>query len=270
MTCNSKADELFIADFGNHVVRSMRVRENAGDMRDVYGGSAHDSESHICSVCHMRDSDTLLVCSRECRRWWPFEPSFSDWLVALNRRGGDGEWRETQRVKTAQLATLSCELSDARVLLGADGSAYLELFRMQTARGLFTSGPRIAHEHFIRVSETYRCVSATCIGIDTLVAISYVDQSVRVHRLVGDELEEITRVRLERPHLIVWIATRLLVSTSDSKGVVELEVMGTQLEHRGQLIAETSNFRVDSWCVLDYGLVVYNSSSFELLDYLLK
>lgn len=140
---------------------------------------------------------------------------------------------------------------------------------MQTSRGLFSSGPCIAHEHCISVSKMYRCVSATCLGSDTLVAMSYFDHSVRVHRLVGDELEEMTRVQLEKPHLLVWVAARLLVSTCDSKGVDELEVMGTRLERRGQLVAETDDFRVDSWCALDCGLVVYNPS-FELLHYLLE
>ena len=65
MTCNSKADELFIADFGNHVVRAMCVRENAGDVRDVYRGNAHDSAPHICSVVpHARLGHTARVRAR--------------------------------------------------------------------------------------------------------------------------------------------------------------------------------------------------------------
>ena len=66
MSYSSQGDELFLADYsskGNKMVRSMRVRDNTGDLRVVYRGSAHDASPAIFSVCHMRDSDTLVVCS---------------------------------------------------------------------------------------------------------------------------------------------------------------------------------------------------------------
>ena len=46
MSYNSARDELFLADFDNGVVRAMRVRDNAGDLRDVYRAS-HDTEPLI-------------------------------------------------------------------------------------------------------------------------------------------------------------------------------------------------------------------------------
>ena len=63
MSYNSARDELFLADFNNEVVRAMRVRDNAGDLRDVYR-APHDTSPYVLSVCHMSDSNTLLVCSR--------------------------------------------------------------------------------------------------------------------------------------------------------------------------------------------------------------
>ena len=36
MSYNSARNELFLADFDNGVVRVMRVRDNTGDLRDVY------------------------------------------------------------------------------------------------------------------------------------------------------------------------------------------------------------------------------------------
>ena len=80
MSYNSERDELFLADFDNEVVRAVRVRDNAGDLRDVYRAP------RVYSVCHMSDSDTLLVCA--------FERGAS-WLVALSRNGS--EWRMRQR-----------------------------------------------------------------------------------------------------------------------------------------------------------------------------
>ena len=98
MSYNSARDELFLADSENGVVRAMRVRDNAGDLRDVYRGP-HETSPVVLSVCHMSDSDTLLVCSGE---YGP-DGKFACWLVALSRNGS--EWRETQRVQTDEVYT---------------------------------------------------------------------------------------------------------------------------------------------------------------------
>ena len=93
MSYNSARDELFLAVYGNGVVRVMRVRDNAGDLRDVYR-APHDTSPFILSVCHMSDSDTLFVCSYEDGP----DGKTANWLVALSRNGS--EWRETHRVLT--------------------------------------------------------------------------------------------------------------------------------------------------------------------------
>ena len=256
MCCNAQADELFLADWGNRAVRATRVRANAGadDVRHVYRGSAHDTSPAVYSVCHMRDSDTLLVCSYERGQ----DYKNANWLVALSRRGGGDEWRETHRLQTEHPATICCALSDSRVLIGKHSSEYLQQFRVQ-------SGPRIADEQRIRVPEKYEWLSATCgSGGETHVAMSFEkDQSVRVFRLVGDRLDERARIQLESPYQLLWLAARLFVGVSGGNGVVELALSGKRLERRAQLKA----VRVNEWCALDDGVVVYNAKSKELLHY---
>ena len=145
MSYNSARDELFLADFDNKVVRAMRVRDNAGDLRDVYR-APHDTSPTMWSVCHMSDSDTLLVCSYEHGS----DGKNANWLVALSRNGS--EWREAQRVQTDGAGWISCALSDSRVLISLGGnllsSPYMSLFRVE-------SGPRIARVHRIHVPEKY-------------------------------------------------------------------------------------------------------------------
>ena len=195
MSYNSARDELFLADYENRVVRALRVRDNAGDLRDVYKGTAHYTSPLVYSVCHMSDSDTLLVCSLERG----LDRKLAEWLVALSRNGS--EWREAHRVQTDGRGRISCPLSDSRVLIG--NWQYMELFRVE-------SGPRIARVHRIHVPEEYRWFSATC-GSDTLVAMTYPkpDQSVRVHRLRGDRLEELARIQLKDPNTLLWLADRM-------------------------------------------------------------
>ena len=263
MSYNSARDELFFADNENKVVRAMRVRD-AGDLRDVYR-APHDRSPLISSVCHMNDSDTLLVCSGEEGP----DKNNANCLVALSRN--DSEWHEAQRVQTKEIGRISCALNDSRVLIGECGTRYLELFRVE-------SGPRIARVHRIHLPETYCWFSATC-GSDTFVAMSYTkikaipngDNSVRVHRLRGDRLEELARIQLKRPDRLLWLADRLLVAAFDrekqSHAVIELEVSYTRLERRRELIAISENIRVNIWCAVSDGLAIFDRNSGNILHY---
>ena len=253
---NSARDELFLADRSNRVVRAMRVRDNAGDLRDVYR-APYDTSPYIYSVCHMSDSDTLLVCSRVDRS----DRKRANWLVALNRNCS--EWREAQRVQTDGDGWISCALSDSRVLIGDLNSTYMELFRVE-------SGPRIARVHRIHVPEKYLWFSATC-GSDTLVAMTYLspdlspDKSVRVHRLRGDQLEELARIQLKKPEILLWLSDRLVVA--DSNAMIELEVSDTRLERRRDRIAASENIQVFRMCAVNDGVAIFDSKSRDILHY---
>ena len=258
MSYNSARDELFFADYANNVVRAMRLRDNAGDLRDLCK-APYDMLPFIRSVCHMSHSDTLLVCSG---KEGP-DKNNAHWLVALSRNYS--EWREAQRVQTDGIGRISCTLSDSRVLIGDFNSTYMELFRVE-------SGSGIARVHRIHVLEAYCWFSATC-GRDTLVAMTYSvpDQSVRVHRLLGDRLEELARINLNCPDTLLWLADRLLVadrnSENQSHAVIELELSDTRLERRRELIATSDKISVRSLCALNDGLAIFDSNSKDILYY---
>ena len=263
MSYNSARDELFLADYANNVVRAMRVRDNAGDLRDVYRGP-HDAFSQIWSVCHMSDSDTLLVCSSEHL----LDLKVANWLVALSRNGS--EWRAAQRVQIDGMGEISCALSDSRVLIGQYNNTNMDLFRVE-------SGPRIASLHRIHVPERYEWFSAMC-GSDTLVAMSYPMRLnsdnykyVRVHRLRGDRLEEIARIQLRMPDSLLWLADRLLVADYDGKkqsdAVLEFEVSDTRLERRRELMTTSENILVCSLCAVNDGLAILDRNSTDILHY---
>ena len=257
MSYNSGRDELFLADGNNKVVRAMRLRDNAGDLHEVYR-PPHDTSTFLLlkSVCHMSDSDTLLMCSGE-------EGLNRSWLVALSRNSS--EWREAQRVQTDGEEWISCALSDSQVLIGVFRSRYMELFYVD-------SGPRIASLHLIHVPERYDWFSATC-GSDTPVAMSYSysNHLVRVHWLRGDRLEELARIQLKRPDRLLWLADRLLVADFDennkSHAVIELEVSDTRFKRRRELIATSENIRVRSLCAVNDGLAIFDYNTDNILHY---
>ena len=256
---NSARDELFLADNANKVVRAIRVRDNAGDLRDVYRSPL------VYSVCHMSDSDTLLVCSGEEEP----ERNWANWLVALRRYNSEWrEWREAQRVKTDREGQISCAINDSRVLIGESNSTYMELFRVE-------SGQRIARVYRIHVPEKYYWFSATC-GSDTLVAMSYPypDQSVRVHRLRGDRLEKLPSIQLKQPAFLLWLADRLFVADFDkgkkSDAVIEFLVRDTRLECRRELIATSENIEVKRFGAVNDRLAIFDEHSSDILHYSLN
>ena len=205
----------------------------------------------------MNDSDTLLVCVG----YYGSYGKLAGWLVALTRNGS--EWSEAHRVETG-IGEISCALSDSRVLIGGCVvDTYMELFRVE-------SGPRIARVHRIHVPEEIRWFSARS-GSDTLVAISYEDQWVRVHRLCGDRLEELARIQLKCPQRILWLADRLFVADFEREkllhAVIELEVSDTRLERRRELIATSENIDVRSLCAVNDGLTIFDAKSKDILHY---
>ena len=132
------------------------------------------------------------------------------------------------------------------------------------------SGPLISRVHRIHVHEEYYWFSAKC-GSDTLVAMSYDDNSVRVHRLRGDRLEELARIQLKNPERLLWLADRLLVADYDfekkSHAFIELEVSDTRLERRRELIATSENILVRSLCAVNGGLAILNNNTNDILHY---
>ena len=64
MSYNSARDELFLADYDNKVVRAMRVRDNAGDLRDVYRAPHDTSPFSVECVPHERLGHTARVFGR--------------------------------------------------------------------------------------------------------------------------------------------------------------------------------------------------------------
>ena len=183
--------------------------------------------------------------------------------MALSRNGT--EWRETHRVQAEGIVNIICSLSDSRVLVGfgddSVNSPNMELFRVE-------SGPRIARLHRIHVNEQYFMFSATCTS-DTLVAMSYYDNSVRLHRLRGDRLEELTRIQLKWPTQLLWLADRLLVADRDSEkkvdAVIELEVSDMRLERRRELIATSENLYVNRLYAVNDELAIVDGNNDILL-----
>lgn len=248
MIYNSANDELFIADWENGVVSAICLTDTS-NLHEVY----RVPNGKVFSVCHIQSSDSLLVCSSEHNKRW---------LVALSRNGS--KWIECQRVEISEVtgnrSMSSGTLSDSRVLVGAFDSTYMELFRVE-------KGHCILRVHRIRTEE-YMLFSATC-SSDTRVAMSYkTDNSVRLHRLRGDLLEELARIPLQIPNYILWLSGRILVTEGwPAVTVIELEVTSSRIERRGELKSSGEGIRVSSWCEVGDELAIFDYNSRDILFY---
>lgn len=250
MSYNSANGELFFADNENRVVRAIRLHDNSCGLIDVLRGPVY-------SVCYVRDSDTVLVCSyKQSKRW----------LMALSRNGN--KWRKKYRLlikAPGKYDTFCRALRDSRVLCGEWSSNYMELFRVE-------DGPRIARLYRFNIAEHYTYFDVTCNNDDTLVAMSYkLGNSVRVCRLRGHKLEEIASSSLQSPCHFMWVADRILATEwherNQSNSVTELEMNGTRLKRRSLFIS--SNHRIDvwRWCAKDDGPVIFDYNSKAILHY---
>ena len=113
MSYSATHDELFIADLHNEQVWKLKLHYTRDTLRLAYDGSQHDNSPQVYSVCHLRESDTLVVCSRE----YGSDKSLANRLVALHRV--NGEYCETERIKIEVRALQCSAMSDSRVLVGS-------------------------------------------------------------------------------------------------------------------------------------------------------
>lgn len=266
MSYNMARDELFFADYKNHVVRSMHLHCSVGKPRDVYRGKSNGISERVYGVCYMSDSDTLLVCSED-------EKDIR-WLVALVRTGSSGssEWREAHRERIECVGWICHALTDSQVLVGQYHTKHMELLRV-------TNRPHIEHVKRIDAPKQYATFSATC-GSETLVAMCFMPEFskyVRLYRLHSDRpLEKLARVKLAHIWEVMWLNANLLLAAKMYKNneadegahaVVELKWNGTQLEYSRELIANSDHNRVICMCAVNDGFALFDTNSNSILHY---
>ena len=247
----SHRDELFYVDYSSQsVVRSFHVNEK------LTGVDVFENSSDVICMCYMSDSDSLVLVSE------------AKHLVLLTRSSRN-EWQEADRLKIKNkddrfeviYRTPICyALSDSRVLFGRSGFTlkYMELFRVE-------SGSRITFVNRIKLPESYSDFSVSGSGQE-LVAVSYKD-TVRVNRLCGDRLEEISRIQFRfspgtQNVTLLWLADRLIINeyndSTQSNVLVELEVSGSGLERRRELDLDLARIELFCWCAVGNELAIYD------------
>lgn len=122
-------------------------------------------------------------------------------------------------------------------------------------------------EHFSSAAHrnwVVQVFSATC-STETLVATS-VSNYVHVHRLKENRLELREKIRLNDPYYLLYVLDRLLATEWDN-GTDSVTEVSLRLERHRQLISPSERIRVLSWCALNDGIAIFDSTSRDMLLY---
>ena len=264
MCYNSVRDELFYVDnVDYYILRSIHLHSD----RRLELVNAFKGKSGVICVSYMHDSDTLLLVMEYKH------------LVVLTRNRlyrnedkNEYEWQEADRLKIIDEDTSTPDynnfykepicyvMNDSRVLFGRSQFTYMKLFCVE-------SGSHIKFVNLFNVHEIYYNFSVSGSGHE-LVAVSYKD-SMRVNRLCGDRLEEISRIQFS-PSKLLWLADRLLVkeyqSSTKLNVVVELKVIGSRLERRRELLdLDYARINLHCWCPVGNELAIFDSNKQDLM-----
>ena len=214
MSYNAAHDELFFADNANKVVRALRVRDNAGDLRDAYRVRTRHQSIHYKCVPHARLGHTTRVFAgnsrsgRECRE-------LAGGTESHRRRVARGAPRAARR-DTDFRPQQFCALNDSRVLVGGARSRI-------HVNGAVPRRER-PDSHCARPSHPHARSVPSVLGDErprrrhTRRDVIDRENAVRVCRLRGDgnQLEELARIPSANPRTLLWLADRLLVAEWDA------------------------------------------------------
>ena len=249
MCAGASADELFLADCVNSVLRVFDVRTGQLDARDVYRCPA---EEQMLNVAYCAHTDTLFVAT------WGYAPTVSYRVRSLGRT--NAEWRECHRLdlsrhKSSYFPDVTLRaLSDGSLAFGEHCSAELQLVAVDDSRAMQTRA-RIplpgAHEGF----DAQFAAGETRLA----VALRTPKRAVALFRVAGDRAEELTRCALDcRMRPLFWRDSLLsFVHTDNGNCVVQELSSGTgggRLEPRRVLLSglkDSSN----CWCVVNDSLL---------------
>ena len=142
MAFGSSADELFLADSANNVVRAFNLSTGQLAEHDVYRGSADGG--YVESVAYSAPTDTLIVCMWRAEMLRTAHKVHS--FARTNR--ADAEWEKRGRLYLQAMGRgVLRALSDGRVVFGGEfETQWLRVLEVNENQCTFEAGERISFE----------------------------------------------------------------------------------------------------------------------------
>ena len=249
MSVGVAADELFLADLKNRVVRVFDVRTGQLDARDVYRCPAEET---MCNVVYSAKTDTCVITS-----------SGEKEHIVRSFGRTNSEWRECRRLDVdgydTENACCVSALSDGRLVFGVIGSsAELRVLAVDDSRAVTMSAR-------FRLPAAHMGFDAQLAGGETRLAVALGTGAVALFRVAGDRAEELARCALEFTCCPLFCGDSLLVRGSSANGsgasVYAFGSGGGRLERRRELLTGIRSNCVVRWRVVNELLVAWG---FEL------
>ena len=243
MCAGASANELFLADFANGVLRRFDVLTGQLDARDVYRCAAGERPTGVAYSAH---TDTLFVATLGIN---------TNTVRSFART--NAEWRECHRLDLSAFPYDRVSLramSDGSLVFGLQHylSAELQMLAVDDSRTMQTRAP-------IRLpSEQWGFDAQLAAGETRLaVALRTPERVVALFRVAGDRAEELARCPLERSRRPLFCRDSLLalVSTGSGGVVQEFGTGGGRLEPRRVLLSGLNDSIDVCWCVVNDSLL---------------
>ena len=259
MSAGVAADELFLADSKNRVVRVFDVRTGQLDARDVYRCPA---EEKMWTVAYSAKTDTLCVITSSGEK--------KHIVRSFGRT--NSEWRECRRLDVDGYDSVNeccvSALSDGRLVFGVmRSSAELRVLAVDDSRAVTMSAR-------IRLPAAHRGFDAQLAGGETRLAVALeAEGAVVLFRVAGDRAEELARCAgaLELAYSPLFCGDSLLVRGRNASGseyaVYAFGSGGGRLERRRELLTGISSGWVVCWLVVNDALVAWELEDDTLTTY---
>ena len=240
-------------------------------LQDVYRGSAYDTLPVVYSVCHMSDTDTLLVYYVRTRVWQNVRQLAGGAASQRQRVARDTSRAASGRIEKVNIMYQCCALSDSRALVGCFGwvspriwscsecraasrierlqridvdNAYQMLFRDERRRRRRHARGDVWREadRSLTLWSSYealnRCECIACAETKTVYPATGGSMKSRAFSWENP---------CESCGSAIDCSPASICDETKSYAVVELVLNGTRLERRRELIASSERFRVYTW-----------------------
>ena len=251
MCAGASANELFLADFANGVLRILDVRTGQLDELDVHRCAAGESLTGVAFSAH---TDTLFVATLG-----------NDTHTVRSFARTNAEWRECHRLDLSANPRHRVSLralSDGSLVIGVQwfsffvSSAVLQMLAVDDSRAMQTRAR-------IRLPAALFGFDAQLAAGETRLALALYKpaKAVALFRVVGDRAEELARCPLECLTRPLFCRDSLLALVSTGSGwtashvVQELCTEGGRLESRRVLLSGLKNSSDVCWCVVNDSLL---------------
>lgn len=266
MSAGAKANEMFLADWKNRVVRLFNMSTGKLNVLDEYQCPEKETMYNVAYIAH---TDTLLIATSGVK---------GHIFRSFSRADRNSEWHQchsfyiegnntTKICSLSALSEIGKTMSETRLVFGVWGiSTELRVLAVDYLHTIQARTP-------IQLPGVHYGFDAKLVGDETRLAVALCtpEYAVALFRIAGDRAEELAKCRLREAWRPLFYGHSLLVYVRNADGtrcmVQEFDTGGEGLKPRRELLSGLTYSHDVCWCVLNGTLVAWNAEPKTLTTY---